>query len=87
MLRDVLGSDPGPRQRLWLWLVSGPPAYPEGKYGSTSDRQLNRNGSGRGIHGFAGGMGLTGVITALCLTQRPATVEYIGELPSFGATA
>ena len=29
--------------------------------GSTSDRQLNRNGSGRGIHGFAGGMGVTGV--------------------------
>ncbi|KAG0724930.1 hypothetical protein GWK47_000465 [Chionoecetes opilio] len=50
MRRDVLGSDSwGPTSGLWLVLVSGPPAYPEASYWeSTSDRQINRNGSGRG---------------------------------------
>ncbi|KAG0697477.1 hypothetical protein GWK47_026301 [Chionoecetes opilio] len=74
----------GPRQRLPAVLVSGPPAFRERETtGSTSDRQLNRNGSGRASMDLLEAWGLTGVITALFLTQRPATVEYIGELPSF----
>ncbi|KAG0711398.1 hypothetical protein GWK47_020676 [Chionoecetes opilio] len=57
MLRDVLGSDPGTTSETLAVLVSGPPAYPEGKLlgvpvidSSTGTR------SDRGIHGFAGGM-------------------------------
>ncbi|KAG0729933.1 hypothetical protein GWK47_029323 [Chionoecetes opilio] len=85
MLRDVRGSDPGTTSELWLCLSQDHLHILKEATGSTSDRQLNRNGSGRGIHGFGGEMGAYGMITALCLTQRPATVEYIGSCQASGA--
>ncbi|KAG0723518.1 hypothetical protein GWK47_042568 [Chionoecetes opilio] len=84
MLRDVLGSDWDHVKTLAV-LVSGPPPYPEGKLlgvpvidSSTGTAQAEAS------RGFAGGMGAYGSDHCPCvLTQRPATVEYIGELPSF----
>ncbi|KAG0714835.1 hypothetical protein GWK47_013336 [Chionoecetes opilio] len=89
MLRDVLEVILGPRQRLWLCLSPGPPAYPEGKLlGVTSDRQLNRNGSAEASMDLLEAWGLTGVITALVFDTTATTVEYIGEgFQASGATA
>ncbi|KAG0714767.1 hypothetical protein GWK47_013487 [Chionoecetes opilio] len=59
------GNDPGTTSETLAVLVSGPPAYPKASYWEYPViGQLNRNGSGRGIHGFVEGWGLTGVITA-----------------------
>ncbi|KAG0723910.1 hypothetical protein GWK47_041758 [Chionoecetes opilio] len=66
MLRDVLGSDPGTTSETLAVLVSGPPAYPEGKLlgvpvidSSTGTVQAEASMD------LLEAWGLTGVITAL----------------------
>ncbi|KAG0717582.1 hypothetical protein GWK47_054119 [Chionoecetes opilio] len=66
MLRDVLGSDPGTTSETLAVLVSGPPAYPEGKLlgvpvidSSTGTAQAEASMD------LLEPWGLTGVITAL----------------------
>ncbi|KAG0714022.1 hypothetical protein GWK47_014951 [Chionoecetes opilio] len=66
MLRDVLGSDPGTTSETLAVLVSGPPAYPEGKLlgvpvidSSTGTAQAEASMD------LLEAWGLTGVITAL----------------------
>ncbi|KAG0728953.1 hypothetical protein GWK47_031368 [Chionoecetes opilio] len=84
MLRDVLGMILGPRQRLWLCLsqdhlhilkgkLLGVPVIdtPKGTAQAEASMDLRRHG------------GFPGVITALVFDTTPATVEYIGEWPSF----
>ena len=84
MVRDALGSDPGTMLEALAVLVSGPPAYPEGKLLGV---QVIDNTTGaaqaEAFMDLLKVWGLSGVITTLVFHTTSSNVDHIQVLPSF----
>ncbi|KAG0727189.1 hypothetical protein GWK47_004055 [Chionoecetes opilio] len=74
----------GPRQRLGLCLSQDHLHILKASYGSTSDRSSTGTARAEASMDFVGGREVYGSDHSPCVCpQRPATVEYIGGVPSF----
>ncbi|KAG0714398.1 hypothetical protein GWK47_014229 [Chionoecetes opilio] len=79
------GSDPGTTSEIWLCLFRTPAILRQVR--EYHDRQLNRNGSGRGTLDLLEAWGLTELILPLCLTQGPRNGGDMGSSQASGETA